>query len=438
MRRACPVASGTGRPERCGRAARRSASAPAPREPTRRASCSTARRSRPTPCCGRPDRSGRRSSGEAGLSVERGRVRARRRAGFGRSTTAACFVAGDSAAVAGHEDLARIGVHAVKQGPVLRENVRQALPGARGGSGPGARPAPPVPPYPVAPLLVSTGGAVGVVGGRAGRGQGAAGRSGSSTPSTGAGSTTTGTGRSYDGRWDARNACGPGLDSAHGRPSPAPRPRSSRLRTRARPPAPGGPSTDPRRPCRPDHPVPPAPRRRPPFDAAEVVFDTTEPPEQIVQIPPRPAPPPRPPTPRPPAPHAPDAASVVGARCRAAATSARSESYCFAYTGDGWTPEARSRPLRCRTRRRLRLRDLPDRGSDRDVHLRARVGAGPRDRLHVLRAVRPDPGRAGLPRHVRADRVAPLGPRNGRPGPTSPSAHPRATASYHEVAPSVA
>lgn len=69
------------------------------------------------------------------------------------------FAAGDGALVAGHEDLARIGVHAVKQGPVLRDNLgaalralRQKIPLAEAGLRPFS-------PYPVAPLLVSTGAA---------------------------------------------------------------------------------------------------------------------------------------------------------------------------------------------------------------------------------------------------------------------------------------
>ncbi len=73
-----------------------------------------------------------------------------------------------------------------------------------------------------------------------------------------------------------------------------------------------------------------------PFDAAEVVFDTTEPPEIVVQIPPRPAPPSRPPSPRPvpaPSPAPPRGSS---GRCDVRAT----ESYCFTYTGEAWTPES--------------------------------------------------------------------------------------------------
>ena len=69
-----------------------------------------------------------------------------------------------------------------------------------------------------------------------------------------------------------------------------------------------------------------------PFDAAETVFDTTEPPEAVVQIPPTP---PRPPAPPRPAPAPPTPRGPAGS-CDVRET----EGYCFAYTGDGWTPEA--------------------------------------------------------------------------------------------------
>lgn len=78
-----------------------------------------------------------------------------------------------------------------------------------------------------------------------------------------------------------------------------------------------------------DQPPSPPPT---PFDAAEVVFDTIEPPEQVVQIPPRPAPPSAPTPGARPAPTPPPAAS---GSCDVRAT----EGYCFTYTGDGWTPE---------------------------------------------------------------------------------------------------
>ncbi len=67
------------------------------------------------------------------------------------------FVAGDAAAVEGHESLARIGVHAVKQGPLLAENVRRSLNAVRAGQEPGAADLESFRPYPVAPLILSTG-----------------------------------------------------------------------------------------------------------------------------------------------------------------------------------------------------------------------------------------------------------------------------------------
>ena len=63
----------------------------------------------------------------------------------------AVFAAGDCAKVDGHADLARIGVHAVKQGPVLRDNITHAL-SDRGDT---ARKT--FKPYAVAPLILSTG-----------------------------------------------------------------------------------------------------------------------------------------------------------------------------------------------------------------------------------------------------------------------------------------
>ena len=58
------------------------------------------------------------------------------------------FAAGDCAVVHGHEGLARVGVHAVKQGPLLLDNLLAYARGASLAS---------FSPYPVAPLLVSTG-----------------------------------------------------------------------------------------------------------------------------------------------------------------------------------------------------------------------------------------------------------------------------------------
>ena len=67
------------------------------------------------------------------------------------------FVAGDAATVDGLEGLQKIGVHAVKHGPVLRENVGRVLAALGRGQDPARVPLRPFRPYPVAPLLVSTG-----------------------------------------------------------------------------------------------------------------------------------------------------------------------------------------------------------------------------------------------------------------------------------------
>lgn len=65
------------------------------------------------------------------------------------------LAAGDCAVVDGYEGLPRIGVHAVKQGPVLRDNLDRALAAARAGHAPrGLRT---WRPYPIAPLILSTG-----------------------------------------------------------------------------------------------------------------------------------------------------------------------------------------------------------------------------------------------------------------------------------------
>jgi len=68
------------------------------------------------------------------------------------------FAAGDSALVDGYEDLGRIGVHAVKQGNDLVENVERCI---RDLHRSGALPSPETlrafRPYPVAPLILSTG-----------------------------------------------------------------------------------------------------------------------------------------------------------------------------------------------------------------------------------------------------------------------------------------
>ena len=99
-------------------------------------------------------------------------------------------------------------------------------------------------------------------------------------------------------------------------PAPAPEPPSAPLAEPLPPPA-GDPPT--------------------PFDAAEIVFDTTEPPEPTLVFPPRPAPPARPaPRPRPPSlPPAPPADAPSGS-CDVRST----VGYCFAFVGPGWTPAA--------------------------------------------------------------------------------------------------
>jgi NADH dehydrogenase FAD-containing subunit len=70
------------------------------------------------------------------------------------------FAAGDCALVEGHEDLARIGVHAVKQGPVLFQNLSVALEQLAAGIAPARLDASAYDrfrPYAVAPLVLSTG-----------------------------------------------------------------------------------------------------------------------------------------------------------------------------------------------------------------------------------------------------------------------------------------
>ena len=145
---------------------------------------------------------------ESGLAVtDRGFVRVDR--GLRSVTDGRIFVAGDAAAVAGHEDLARIGVHAVKQGPVLRENVDRALGALAEGRDPAGAELQPFRPYPVAPLLVSTGeptawwlaGPVAVHTGAALRLKHVVDRRWIDRYRAGA---------SYEGQWDARSASGRG------------------------------------------------------------------------------------------------------------------------------------------------------------------------------------------------------------------------------------
>lgn len=142
--------------------------------------------------------------GEAGLAVtDAGFARVDR--GLRSVSDGRVFVAGDAAAVAGHEGLARIGVHAVKQGPVLRENVGRALGALAVGRDPADAALRPFRPYPIAPLLVSTGGPtawwlagpVALHGGPVLRLKHAVDRRWIDRYRGGA---------SYDGRWDARSA----------------------------------------------------------------------------------------------------------------------------------------------------------------------------------------------------------------------------------------
>jgi len=67
------------------------------------------------------------------------------------------FAAGDCATVAGHESLRKVGVHAVKQGPILRTNLDRALSALRAGQPSHAWSLDTFEPYPVAPLILSTG-----------------------------------------------------------------------------------------------------------------------------------------------------------------------------------------------------------------------------------------------------------------------------------------
>jgi selenide,water dikinase len=72
------------------------------------------------------------------------------------------FAAGDCATVAGHESLRKVGVHAVKQGPVLRTNLDRAISALRAGQPTHNWSLDSFAPYPVAPLILSTGTATGL------------------------------------------------------------------------------------------------------------------------------------------------------------------------------------------------------------------------------------------------------------------------------------
>lgn len=68
------------------------------------------------------------------------------------------FAAGDCATLTGYEDLAKVGVHAVKQGPVLRRNLERSLRQIRLEGKPAGRDSlTAFRPYPATPLILSTG-----------------------------------------------------------------------------------------------------------------------------------------------------------------------------------------------------------------------------------------------------------------------------------------
>jgi len=68
------------------------------------------------------------------------------------------FAAGDCATMTGYEDLAKVGVHAVKQGPVLRRNLDRCLRQLRlEGKPPERARLSSFRPYPATPLILSTG-----------------------------------------------------------------------------------------------------------------------------------------------------------------------------------------------------------------------------------------------------------------------------------------
>lgn len=73
------------------------------------------------------------------------------------------FAAGDCVSVAGYEDLAKIGVHAVKQGPVLAQNVGRTLRNLSAGKPIEETKLTVFRPYPVAPLILSTGAPEGIM-----------------------------------------------------------------------------------------------------------------------------------------------------------------------------------------------------------------------------------------------------------------------------------
>jgi NADH dehydrogenase FAD-containing subunit len=72
------------------------------------------------------------------------------------------FAAGDCATVVGHEALRKVGVHAVKQGPVLRANIDRTLSALRAGQPPHTWSLDTFEPYWAAPLILSTGASEGL------------------------------------------------------------------------------------------------------------------------------------------------------------------------------------------------------------------------------------------------------------------------------------
>ncbi len=72
------------------------------------------------------------------------------------------FAAGDCATVEGHAMLRKVGVHAIKQGSTLRDNLSTALQAVSDRTAPGDWPLKSFQPYSVAPLILSTGTAKGL------------------------------------------------------------------------------------------------------------------------------------------------------------------------------------------------------------------------------------------------------------------------------------
>lgn len=105
------------------------------------------------------------ATGTAGPSIFRNAVLPVDERGFLRVTPSLqcpsaprLFAAGDCAAIEGREDLARIGVHAVKQGPTLRTNLGRMLTSLQDTGRPATvAELDDFSPYPLAPLILSSG-----------------------------------------------------------------------------------------------------------------------------------------------------------------------------------------------------------------------------------------------------------------------------------------